>query len=62
MKKCFFCTLEVHSQCSGGIWPIQNTTIGSFTVSWRYNITMKTIQFIIQGKFMYFISEFSIEY
>ncbi|CAF3778690.1 unnamed protein product [Adineta steineri] len=41
---------QVQSQCSGGIWPIQNTTIGSFTISWKYNITSNTVQFIIQGQ------------
>jgi hypothetical protein len=42
--------LAIQGQCSGGIWPIQNATIGSFTVSWRYNMASNTVQFIIQGK------------
>jgi hypothetical protein len=53
--------IEVQGQCSGGIWPIQDTNIGSFTISWRYNIVSNTIQFIIQGK-IYFMIELFIEY
>ncbi|CAF4740393.1 unnamed protein product [Rotaria sp. Silwood1] len=41
---------SIQGQCSGGIWPIQDTTIGSFTVSWRYNMASNTVQFIIQGQ------------
>jgi hypothetical protein len=48
--------IEIQGQCSGGIWPIQDSNIGSFTVSWRYNIASNTIQFIIQGRFILFIS------
>lgn len=42
--------IEIHGQCSGGIWPIENTTIGSFTISWRYNVTLNKVQFMIQGR------------
>ncbi|UJR31031.1 hypothetical protein I4U23_018540 [Adineta vaga] len=41
---------SIQSQCSGGIWPIQDTNIGSFTISWRYNMASNTVQFIIEGK------------
>jgi hypothetical protein len=44
--------LATQGQCSGRIWPIQNTMIGSFTVSWRYNIASNTVQFIIEGNFI----------
>ena len=43
--------LAIQSQCSGGIWPIKDTSIGLFTVSWRYNLASNALQFIIQGKF-----------
>jgi len=42
--------IEIQGQCSGGIWPIQDETIGSFNISWRYNIALNTVQFLIQGK------------
>ncbi|CAF3615931.1 unnamed protein product [Rotaria socialis] len=41
---------QVQSQCSGRIWTIQDITIGSFTISWRYNNTSNTVQFVIQGQ------------
>ncbi|CAM4960305.1 unnamed protein product [Rotaria socialis] len=41
---------KVQSQCSGRIWTIQDITIGSFTISWRYNNTSNTVQFVIQGQ------------
>ncbi|CAF5067079.1 unnamed protein product, partial [Rotaria magnacalcarata] len=46
----FFRTLEVESRCSGGLWAIQNITIGSFTIAWRYNDIAKTVQFIVEGQ------------
>ncbi|CAF3348466.1 unnamed protein product [Rotaria socialis] len=46
----FFRTIEIQSQCSGRIWTIQDITIGSFTISWRYNNTSNTVQFVIQGQ------------
>jgi hypothetical protein len=60
----FVCIIEIQGQCSGGIWPIQDSTIGSFTISWRYNIALNTVQFIIQGRIysIYFITELSVEY
>ena len=42
--------IAIQGQCSGQIWTIQDPTIGSFTVSWRYNLASNTVQFIIQGK------------
>ena len=39
----------VQGQCSGGLWPITDTTIGSLAVSWRYYLASNTVQFIIQG-------------
>jgi len=47
--------IEIQGQCSGGIWPIQDSNIGSFTVSWRYNIASNTVQFIIQGRFIFLL-------
>ena len=41
---------DVQCQCTGGYWPIQEPNIGSFTVSWQYNIALNTVQFIIQGE------------
>ncbi|CAM4987267.1 unnamed protein product, partial [Rotaria socialis] len=41
---------QIQSQCSGRIWTIQDITIGSFTISWRYNNTSNTVQFVIQGQ------------
>ncbi|CAF4786385.1 unnamed protein product [Rotaria socialis] len=41
---------HVESRCSGGLWAIQNITIGSFTIAWRYNDTAKTVQFIVEGQ------------
>ncbi|CAF1213556.1 unnamed protein product [Adineta steineri] len=40
----------MQGECSGGMWPIQDTNIGTFTVSWRYNFVSNTVQFIIEGK------------
>ncbi|CAF1005451.1 unnamed protein product [Adineta ricciae] len=40
----------IHGQCAGGIWSIQQSNIGSFSVSWRYNMASNTVQFIIEGK------------
>ncbi|CAM4742153.1 unnamed protein product [Rotaria magnacalcarata] len=42
--------IPIESQCTGGIWPIQDPTIGSYTLSWRYNLASNTVQFIIQGQ------------
>lgn len=44
------CTIEIQGQCSGGIWPIEDANIGALTVSWRYNIALNTVQFLVQGK------------
>ncbi len=41
--------IAIQGQCSGGYWPIQDASIGSFTVFWRYNMASNTVQFIIQG-------------
>ncbi|CAF1091235.1 unnamed protein product [Adineta ricciae] len=41
---------QVQSECLGGVWTIQDTAIGSFTVSWRYNTTLNILQFTIRGQ------------
>ncbi|CAF3727659.1 unnamed protein product [Rotaria sordida] len=41
---------QVESQCSGGIWTIQDLTIGLFIIAWKYDISSNTVQFIIQGQ------------
>ncbi len=51
----WFYIIAIQCQCSGGIWPITDTQIGSFTVSWRYNLASNTVQFIIQGSFVIYI-------
>lgn len=42
--------LAAESQCAGGLWAISDASIGSFTVSWRYNVATNTVQFVIQGQ------------
>ena len=42
--------VEIHGQCESGVWSIANTTIGAFTISWRYNVASNKVQFIIQGR------------
>ena len=46
----YFCFIEIQGQCSGGIWPIQESTLGSFNIAWKYNNVSNTVQFLIQGK------------
>lgn len=45
----FVSIIGIHGQCEGGIWSIEDTTIGSFTVSWRYNNASNKVQFLLQG-------------
>ncbi len=54
--------IAIQGQCSGGTWPIQDASIGSFTVFWRYNMASNTVQFIIQGKFTHLIIKLYIKY
>ncbi|CAF4553802.1 unnamed protein product [Rotaria sp. Silwood1] len=42
--------VQSQSQCVGGIWTLQDVTIGSFKISWRYNISSNNVQFLIQGE------------
>jgi hypothetical protein len=44
------CIVEIQGQCSGGTWPIEDLSIGSFRISWRYNNASNAVQFIVQGK------------
>ncbi|CAF1055170.1 unnamed protein product, partial [Didymodactylos carnosus] len=40
----------INAQCAGGIWTVQDSTIGNFSISWQYNLATNTVQFILKGQ------------